>query len=221
MKKKKKKIGDEPPYADMVSFASLMTILLAFFIMLSTYAGNPEEELADEAIESFKAALQNFGLSNINYGSSDSISNLIIALKRTGGRANKGKDQVMQKTFANLIDKNIEITYKRKKEQLLFPTEIDFVNGSLELTPSSMDYINNLIKLLKDRDFNIAIHGYTGKEFVPSEEFPNSWQSSAEHAAAVARYINKVANIDYERLTVVGYGKYQSLWEMIRLIQMQ
>jgi len=209
--KKKKSAGDKPPQADMLSFAAVMTILLAFFIMLSTFAGKPEEERSKEAIESFKAALKNFGLSEIILGRSDSINNLIFVLKKTGGSSTRDEKQVLNKSFANLIDKEMEITYKKEGSHLVFPTEIDFFGGGLVLTPSSKIYLNNLIKLVKERNLNISVRGYTGKGFVPTDEFPTSWHSSAEHAAAVTKYLHNVGKIDYKRMTAIGHGKYQPL----------
>lgn len=208
---KKKKTEDEGPKADMLSFASVMTILLAFFIMLSTYAGRPEEELSEKAIESFKEALQNFGLSDTITGSSDSINNIIFALRKIGGRSTKADRSVMSKSFANLIDKEIEITYKREDRYLVFPTKIDFIDGGEDLTPTSKAYLSNFIKLVRERDCNILVRGYTGKGFVPTDEYPTSWQSSAEHAAAVTKYLHEEGRIDYRRLTAIGHGKYQTL----------
>ncbi len=209
--KKKKSSGDKAPQADMLSFAAVMTILLAFFIMLSTFAGKPEEERSKEAIESFKAALNNFGLSEIVFGRSDSINNLIFALKKTGGSYTKDERRLLNKSFANLIDKELDITYKKEGGHLVFPTEIKFVDGGLILTPSSKVYLNNFIKIIKDRDFNILVRGYTGNGFTPSDDFPTSWHSSAEHATAVTKYLHNKGKIDYKRMTAIGHGKYQIL----------
>ena len=57
VRKKKKKPVEEGAFVDMVAFAALMTILLAFFIMLSSNVGPVNEKDAKEAIDSFKEAL--------------------------------------------------------------------------------------------------------------------------------------------------------------------
>ncbi|MFQ5962960.1 MAG: flagellar motor protein MotB [Candidatus Scalinduaceae bacterium] len=204
---KKKKTDNKPPTTDMLSFASIMTILLAFFIMLSTYAGRPKDELAKEAVESFKGALKNFGLSRIIDGSSDSIMNLQLTLRNFGIKSKNEQSE----TFANLIDKEIEVEYERNGRQLIFPTNIDFVKGGLELSPSSKAYLNNLTTIIKDRDCEVAVFSYSDKGFVSTEDYPTSWQYSAERAAVVTSYLNKTGGIDYKRMTAVGYGKYQPL----------
>ena len=86
IRKKKKKPVEDGAFVDMVAFAALMTILLAFFIMLSANVGPVKEKEAEEAIESFKEALDNFGISKIAFGSSDSITKLEIKLENYGGK---------------------------------------------------------------------------------------------------------------------------------------
>ena len=209
-KKKKKKPVEEGAFVDMVAFAALMTILLAFFIMLSANVGPMEDEVAEEAIDSFKEALDNFGVSKIAFGSSDSITNLEIKLENYGGKYKK-KKELIKNVFANTIDENIDIEYTQAGHQLVFPTEIDFTNEELDMSPESKMYLNNLIKVIRNRDCQVIVGGYTSEDFIPTDDYPTSWQLSAEYASAVIRYFNDVGKIDYTRLTAIGYGKYQPL----------
>ncbi|ODS30159.1 MAG: H+-driven flagellar motor component MotB [Candidatus Scalindua rubra] len=207
---KKKKIDSEAPKMDMLAFASVMTIMLAFFIMLSSYAGKPEKDSAEEAIMSLKEALENFGISRIIFGSSDSISNLDFELSKIGGPHNTERPWVKENVYSNTIDKEVEIDYIRKRYQIVFPTEVVFVKG-FEISPTSKLYLNNLIKVIKNRECKITVGGYTSEDFIPTDDYPTSWQLSAEYANAVTTYFNDVGNIDYKRLTAIGYGKYRPL----------
>jgi len=210
VRKKRKKPVEDGAFVDMVAFAALMTILLAFFIMLSSNVGPIKDEVAEVAIDSFKEALDNYGVSKIAFGRSDSITNLEFKLENYDGKYMK-KEESIKNVFANTIDDNIDIEYTQTGHQLVFPTEIDFINEDLEISPESKLYLNNLIKVIKHRDCQVVVGGYTGEEFIPSDEYPTSWQLSAEYASAVTRYLNEVGNIDYKRLAAVGYGKYQPL----------
>ncbi len=210
-KSKKKKSDDDIPEMDMMAFASMMTILLAFFIMLSSFAGKPSDEKAKEAIESFKAALENFGLNRMSMANSDSIENLNIVLKKLGVKSKDDKSVVVGKKAFNMVDEEIALEYERQKHQLFFPTKIAFVSGSLELTKESKSYLNSLIKTIRDRDCQITVCSYTDKGFVPNEKYQTSWQFSAEQAMVVTRYLNDVGRISFKRLTAIGYGKYRPL----------
>ncbi len=210
VRKKKKKPVDDGTFVDMVAFAALMTILLAFFIMLSSNVGPMKDETAKEAIDSFKEALDNYGVSKISFGSSDSITNLEMRQESYGGKSRKRKE-TLKNIFANTIDKNINIEYAQTGHQLVFPTEIDFINDELDMSSESKMYLNNLIKVIRNRDCQVVVGGYTGGNFVPTDDYPTSWQLSAEFASAVTRYFNDVGKIDYTRLTAIGYGKYHPL----------
>ncbi len=210
VRKKKKKPLDEGSFVDMVAFAALMTILLAFFIMLSANVGPMKDEAAEEAIESFKQALDNFGVSKIAFGSSDSISNLEFKLQSYDGK-HKKKNEMAKNVFVNTIDDKIDIEYTQTGHQLVFPTEIDFINKDLDISSESKMYLNNLITVIRNRDCKVTVGGYTSEDFIPTDDYPSSWQLSAEYASAVTRYFNNVGKIEYTRLTAIGYGKYQPL----------
>ncbi len=209
-KKRKKRPAEDESFVDMVAFASLMTILLAFFIMLSSYAGRPKEETAEEALKSIKEALDNYGVNKIIFGSTDSIFNLNFTLDNYRGKYKKEKPTVSN-TFANTIDKDSNVEYIQTGNRIDFPTEIIFINEELDISPESKQYLNNLIKVIKNRDCKVMVGGYTSEDFVSSDRYPTSWQLSAEYASAVTKYFNNVGNIDYKRLTAVGYGGFQPL----------
>ncbi len=208
--KRKKRPAEDESFVDMVAFASLMTILLAFFFMLSSYAGRPQEETAEEAHKSVKEALDNYGVSKIIFGSTDSIFNLNFTLESYGGK-HKTEMPTDKNIFANTIDKNSDIEYIQTGKGVDFPTEINFINEELDISTESKHYLNNLIKVIKNRDCKVMVGGYTSENFVSSDRYPTSWQLSAEYASAVTKYFNNVGNIDYKRLTAVGYGGYQPL----------
>ncbi len=210
VRKKKKKPVEDGAFVDMVAFAALMTILLAFFIMLSSNVGPMKDAASEKAIDSFKEALDNFGVSKIAFGSSDSISNLEIKLENYGGKYDK-ENEMIKNVFANTIDDNIDIEYTQTGHQLVFPTEIDFINKELDISSESKMYLNNLIKVIRNRDCKVIVGGYTSEDFIPTDVYPTSWQLSAEYASAVTNYFNDVGTIDSTRLTAIGYGKYQPL----------
>ncbi len=208
---KKRRTEDKPPTADMLSFASTMTILLAFFIMLASFAGSPEKRDVEKAVDSFTKALELYGLSRIIYGRSNAVVNMDVASKKSGAKFEKEKSEVIGRTFSNLITKEIEIEYVRKGRQLFFPTNIDFVDGETELSPPSKAYLGNLIKLIKGRDCKVTVRSYAGEDFVTSTEYTTSWQFTAERSAAVINYLHNTGNISYKRMTAIGYGEYQPL----------
>ncbi|MEE9605545.1 MAG: OmpA family protein [Candidatus Scalindua sp.] len=208
---KRKKPKDKPPIVDMLSFASIMTILLAFFIMLSSHAGKPEHNATKEAVESFQNALEAFGLSRIVYGRSNSIANLAFVSKKSGVKSDNEDTKIVGRSFANMINGEIDIEYVQKGRRMFFPTNIDFVDGGTELLPSSKAYLDNLAKLIKDRDCKVIVCSYTDEGFVPTVEHPTDWQFTAERSSAVANYLYNGGNINYKRIIAIGYGEHQPL----------
>lgn len=206
-KSRRKKPDEGEPTADMLAFSSVMTILLAFFIMLASYAGAPEEKSAKEMLMSVQEAFENYGISKVLFGGSGAIINM--PNNYTGKY--KKEDQWVKNELANTIDEKIEIEYIQMGYRVVFPTKINFIKEELDMSSETKLYLNNLIKVIKDRDCQVIVEGYIDGEFVPSDKHPTSWQLSAEYASTVTKYFNDVGGIDYKRLTAIGYGIYQPL----------
>ncbi len=206
-KRRKKRPEEGEPTVDMLAFSSVMTIMLAFFIMLAGYAGAPEEKSAKEALTSVKEALDNYGINKISFGGSGAIINM--PENDTG--TYKKEDQWVKKELANTVDDEIDIEYIQTGHQVVFPAKIDFINEMLDMSAETKLYLNNVIKVIKDRDCQVIIEGYVDGTFVPSDRYSTSWQLSAEYASSVTRYFHDVGGIDYRRLTAVGYGIYKPL----------
>jgi chemotaxis protein MotB len=206
-KSRRKKLDEGEPTVDMLAFSSVMTILLAFFIMLASHAGAPDEKSAKEALMSVQEAFVNYGISKVPFGGSGAIINM--PNNYTGKY--KKEDQWVNNELANTIDEEVEIEYIQMGHRVVFPTKINFVKEELDMSSETKIYLNNLIKVIKDRDCQVIVEGYIDGKFVPSDKHPTSWHLSAEYASAVTKYFNDVGGIDYKRLTAIGYGIYQPL----------
>ena len=73
-------------------------------------------------------------MSKIIFGKSDSIANLNIKLDNYGGKYKKEKPTV-KNTFVNTIDKDLDVEYMQTGNSVDFPTEINFINEELDISP--------------------------------------------------------------------------------------
>lgn len=194
----------------MLSFTGIMLILLAFFITLSTMAQEKKTELMKAAQRSFVDSLESYGLSRVL-----SWKKGVVNLERI--RADiafpvvEGEEQINNGALCSMVEKELKIDYRRMGSKVVMPSPIVFEPNETRLSLTSEDFLNKLIKLVKNRPCKIIIEGHVDSSFIPSEMYPTSWELSATRAASVAQYLHEKGNISFNRLSVIGYGKFRPI----------
>lgn len=213
--RRKGKDGEEggPPEMDMMSFAAIMTILLAFFIMLSSFIKHQDHDLLMRARDSFRKALSSFGLSAILEGTAG--RNLIdLGIERF--RENfpvKEIDNIHLEDDEgkNLIEEDIDFNHIYDVPQTYIPTLIRFNARDYRLTPENKRLLDDFILLVKDMPSKIIIEGRVGPGEISGNDDFLDWYLSSYRANSVAEYLHVNGGIDARRLSVIGYGKHRLL----------
>ena len=214
--KRKKKDDDElgaPAY--MGTYATLMTLLMAFFVVLSTM-GTFGGEKFNQASASITRALSLFpegGFGVLNQKSSDrsqmrpyfQTSGLKTLYTISGAEI----EQVLKTSAAEGVQ-DIEVLYLKDGSILIRIPEITFFNrGTAILKPGSYSLLDALIRLCKDQPYEITIAGHTDNTFEPGPLYASNWELSAARASQVTRYLHDTGNIDDQVLHAVGYAHYR------------
>lgn len=209
-KKKKKSIVSTIPQADMLSFTGIMLILLAFFIVLSTMAEEKKTELMKSAQRSFIEQLETYGLSRV-LDWRKGVVNLDRFSEENSYPRVMDAEPLDDGALCTMIDKELEIDYRRLGSKVVIPTQVVFEPEVASISKKDEEFLDKLIKLVKNRPCRIIIEGHVDTSFISSKEFPTSWELSASRAAAVAEYIHEKGDISFNRLSVIGYGKFRPL----------
>lgn len=213
--RRKGKGGDQegPPEMDMLSFASIMTIMLAFFIMLSSFIKNQDRELLMRARESFRKALSSFGLSAILEGTAGrNLINLDIERFRENFPEKEIDNINLEDDEGkNLIEEDIDFDHIYDTPQTYIPTLIRFNARDYRLTPENKRLLDDFILLVKDRPSKIIIEGRVGPEEMSGRDDFLDWYLSSYRAQSVAEYLHVNGGIDVRRLSIIGYGKHRPL----------
>lgn len=175
----------------LVSYADLVTLLLALFIVM--YAAS-DKERARQIAESFSA--QNTGGSGI-LPASNSV---------TDDRA-----KFEQKLLENPI-----LMQKTKMRQTKIGWVVSlseagfFAPGEAAINAESETVINTLAETLQNGDASIRIEGHTDSTPISNAKYPSNWELSTARASMVlAKLIEH--NIAPERLSAAGYGGFQPI----------
>ena len=202
---KKKPTGDPPEGipAWIVSFTDMVTLLLAFFVLLQSFAHEQSPELFAIGQGSFKKAIQGMGIPRWLYGIKTMGSRSFL-IKR---HASEPDDRPRQQDRPDIIDaeeEQIQRAFQSLKKNMdstssdlglktirVIATPIRFASGGANVTSSARAYLDSLAVLLRDNlpsgSTDVYVIGLAPKASASQK----GWITSARRAEMVAKYLRK------------------------------
>ncbi len=154
----------------MTTFADAITLLMAFFVMLLTFA-----EFDIPAYEEAAAAIAS------NVGSKEQQATTTQQLKI----------ELEDIVFNMNADQAVEVSQDARGITIEMRSGAFFKPGSAELRDAAIPVLDNMGKLLaapKFACFNINIEGHTDDVPIKTAQFPSNWELSGSRAATVTRF---------------------------------
>lgn len=214
MARKKIKAG-KPPGVDMLAFSSIMTIMLAFFIMLTSFISDQNEVLLLRATASFKRAVSSFGLNSIieKIGGKDIMQLDSAKFRQDFALKDVDNIHIKQDKDNNILEEDIEFESMENPKESYIPTLVKFDFGNYKLNDASKNMLNEFIALVADRPSKIIVEGRAGAEESGAKKRYMDWYLASYRAHAVADYLSTKGKIDPRRISVIGYGRYRPIGE--------
>lgn len=195
----------------LITYADLITLLLAFFIVL--YAMNRTEQvkfslvaqaLAQE-FDSQSIVGQGIGPSVITQQSGtqtarasqkelQSLSHLETALQRGVDKAG--------------LSQQVSVTSNDRGVELSLDASTLFASASARLSPAAQHLLVALGPALAAVPNDIEVIGYTDSTPIHTALYPSNWQLSAMRAANVVYVLSRIPHINPARLSLAGFGQY-------------
>lgn len=173
----------------LVSYADMVSLLLAFFVSIVAIVGLDEP------------TLENL------------VSGFIAETGGTGdaARGREARDLAIEvrSTVAALpFGENASVVEGDGTVAIELAGAIAFPRGSAELDPEAVALVRGLAELLRDkawRAFAIAVEGHTDAAPITTARFPSHWELAAARATAVVRLL-EAFGVAPGRLSAVGLG---------------
>jgi len=191
---KGKSMVDEGLPGWFATFADMMTLLLAFFVLLAAISTIDPVKLQEMA---------------------DSMGKKVGKTKKEGKAMNLAdvKAAVVQMMEENKeMQKDVEIYTSKKGVTISISDKISFNSGSAELKPGIMGVLTKLVPTINapGNQFPIIIEGHTDSDPITgkiAQRFPTNWELSAARAAAVVRKLIEL-NVNPLRLEATGLAEF-------------
>jgi chemotaxis protein MotB len=174
----------------MTTYADTITLLLAFFVILTSFATFTPEKFSE--------------------------AKTIIAESMSGPSKktdpSTASDQLAQSQMATLtqqlevagLESDITLDLQAKKIELIIEGSTLFANGQAALNGNGAEVLRAIAPILVG-DYVISIEGHTDDQPISNHIFPSNWELSSARSASVARLMVQ-EGISSSRLQVVGHA---------------
>lgn len=183
----RRKSGGEEGEDWLVTYADAITLLMAFFVMMLTFA-----KFDVPAYEQLKDALaKNVG------GRKDVVSPTKLL-----------KIEVQDAVFHMGADKSVTVSQDQAGVVIELASSNFYKPGSADIRDSAKPVLKKIADLLKAprySTYDIEVDGHTDDVPISTPQFPSNWELSTDRADRVVRFFIK-QGIDAKKLKAAGYA---------------
>ena len=163
----------------VVSYADLVTMLLALFMVLFAISQNISKHQA-------KIISENAIIEQV-----EQLEELKVLF-----------NEIIKK------NENIKYLQDGRGLVLRLNNSILFDAGSADIKKDAIVTIDEIIDTIAKIDNNIIVEGHTDSTPIKNNKFPSNWELSTARATNIIAYMIKTKKIEPKRLSAVGYGEY-------------
>jgi chemotaxis protein MotB len=232
MRRLRAKDDNEDSNRWLMTYADLITLLLAFFVIMyamskvdSRRFGKMAEKLqgvfhgkTEEVADSLAQDDLSSGVLQLNRlkAIADRLHSPTVGLIQNrvniGPRTNLA-DMSGADSTGDAVESNPPISVELQERGLVIRVlqSTLFRSGQAELLPEAKNTLGKIAEQIGDVPNQIRVEGYTDSLPIATSRYPSNWELSAARAAAVVRFLITEHNISPERISALGYGAFRPL----------
>ena len=180
---------DQEEQGWLTTYADAITLLMAFFVMLLTFA-----EFDVPAYQEAASAIKN----NIGDGEKNAKSD-----------TQSLKIDIEDVVFEMQADQVVDVKLDKKGVVIELAGGAFFQPGNAQLIEAAipvLDKITNMIKEQRFKLYNIEVEGHSDPEPIDTPMFPSNWELSSARASTVVRFFGD-KGIEFQRMKAVGFAE--------------
>lgn len=210
---KKRKHTEEHENAErwLLTYADLITLLLAFFIMMYVFSKKDAQKY-DEVASHLKAIFSG-GTGLAAKGSVTAASPIEMLSK--GASSGEIKRQLEGEFMDANRDKpggeNISVLSDERGVVIRVLDKAFFDEGKADLKEGAKSALDKIVPIIKNVDNHIRIEGHTDNIPINTADFKSNWELSVRRATEVVRYFVEKRGLPPERVSATGYAEYRPI----------
>ena len=204
-RKSKKEVPQDNPERWLLTYADLITLLLAFFIVMYSMS----------RIDAKKFGKMAQALQGILKGGPAAIYVPELETSNTGhGLLKLGDLRMLQSTidadFKELNRKGDIVTELNERGLIIHILESAmFDDAKADLKPRAVEVLNLVARDVAAMPNHVRVEGHTDDRPIRTAEFPSNWELSTARATGVVRYLIERHGYPPEKISAVGFSSFR------------
>jgi chemotaxis protein MotB len=209
---KKRKSEDERENLErwLITYADLITLLLAFFIMMYTFS-KQDAHTHQEVAEHLKAIFKGES-SVVKEGGATGQKEANASPGSAGtGREIEAELESQIAAMADANDEGHKISVFRDERGIVIRImdRAFFDEGKAELKETAKSALRKIVPILEKSKNHVRIEGHTDDVPINTAEFTSNWELSTRRATEVVRYLIEKYGFLPHRISASGYAEYR------------
>jgi len=194
----------------LLTYADMITLLMAFFIMLysmSILNLNKFNAVAISIKSGFNGEADGAGQNILSQSGNFSIkpSPIDVGSTMVTPKMMKKMREMMKKN-GDMIG-NVKVHEEDRGLVISLSTNsVIFESGQAELSPTAKRILTHVAEVLAIGPNDIEVEGHTCNLPVVSDKYPTNWELSSARASRVVRYLVEDGGLSPDRFSVIGYA---------------
>lgn len=187
----------------LLTYADLITLLLAFFIVMYSMSN----------LDAKKFGQMSDALNGILKGGA-SLSNAASEGGPGGGVLHLGEFRVLQRQIQqSLRQHHLEDKIKTIQDPRGLVIRVlesaAFDPGKADLKPELLPVLRMIVNDVALMPNHLRVEGHTDNTPIHTAQYPSNWELSTARATQVVRYMVEQLHLDPERVSALGYAEYR------------
>ncbi|MBN1626636.1 MAG: OmpA family protein [Deltaproteobacteria bacterium] len=197
----------------LLTYADLITLLLAFFVML--YVFSKQDTKKYDAMTMQLKAIFSGGTGVVDEGGRTGSHTIESA---TEGPSDIEIRRLLEKQIKGLVQaeglqENISIITDERGIVIRIMDRAFYDTGKADLKVNARSTLDSIAPVIKTVPNEIRIEGHTDNVPISTIEFRSNWELSVRRATEVVKYLVENGGISPKRISAAGYAEYRPVAE--------
>jgi chemotaxis protein MotB len=195
----------------LLTYADLITLLLAFFIMLYSLSKNDAQRYHE--IASYLKAIFSGGTGILEGGALQGGGAIEIPdlVARKEEIAKRLYEQISEAISGTEVERTFSVTPDERGITIRVLDRTFFDEGKADLKERAKKILDSVAPTLLGLKNHIRIEGHTDNVPINTSEFRSNWELSVRRATEVIRYLIERHKLPPERLSASGYSEFRPI----------
>jgi chemotaxis protein MotB len=205
--RRRQSIKEDNPDRWLLTYADMITLLLAFFIVLYSIS-----QVDAAKFDKISEALQGILKGGPSILRSEKINP--VKLGTGQGFLKIGSLEVLQNRFEKqlqVLGRNDEVMTEISERGLIIHImeSAMFDEGRAEIKPRALEILELVAGDIRTMPNHVRVEGHTDDRPIHTEQFPSNWELSTARATNVVRHLISELGFPSNRISALGYSHYR------------